>query len=203
MADNLTPVQVREYAGLVHQGGNNLLKIINQIMDLTKISAGRYDLRRMPVDAGSVLWLTRDVFLSRAAARNIEIDADACPVGLMADADESVFTAMVHSLVDNAVTFCTGSKITLSAHVTEAGIAVTVADDGGGVAPQDLARIQEPFEHAGHCEGSQHAKGAGLGLTLVKSFAELHGGWLELDSELGEGFRATITLPAAAAPTAS
>ena len=203
LADNLTPAQVREYAGLVHQGGNNLLKIINQIMDLTKISAGRYDLRRMPVDAGSVLWLTRDVFLSRAAARNIEIDADNCPVGLMADADEAVFTAMVHSLVDNAVTFTSGNKITLSAEVTEAGIAVTVEDNGGGVARQDLQRILEPFEHAGHCEGSQHAKGAGLGLTLVKAFAELHGGWLELESDLGEGFRATITLPLAASPTAS
>jgi len=204
LADNLTPAQVREYAGLVHQGGNNLLKIINQIMDLTKISAGRYDLRRTPVDAGSVLWLTRDVFLSRAAARNIEIDADHCPVGVMADADESVFTAMVHSLVDNAVTFTTtGGKITLSVEVTEAGIAVTVADNGGGVARQDLQRVLEPFEHAGHGEGSQHAKGAGLGLTLVKAFAELHGGWLELDSDLGEGFRATITLPAAPIPTAS
>ena len=203
LADNLSPAQVREYAGLVHQGGNNLLKIINQIMDLTKISAGRYDLRRMPVDAGSVLWLSRDIFLSRAAARNIEIDADNCPVGLMADADESVFTAMVHSLMDNAVTFTTGNKITLSAQVTEAGIAVTVADNGGGVARQDLQRVLEPFEHAGHCEGSQHAKGAGLGLTLVKSFAELHGGWLELESDLGEGFRATITLPLAASPAAS
>ncbi|HKU54111.1 MAG TPA: HAMP domain-containing sensor histidine kinase, partial [Rhizomicrobium sp.] len=167
------------------------------------ISAGRYDLRRMAVDAGSVCWLTRDAFLFRAAARNIEISADDCPVGLMADADESVFTAMVQSLVDNAVTFTTGDKITLSAHVTEAGIAVTVADNGGGIARQDLQRVLEPFEHAGHCEGSQHAKGAGLGLTLVKSFAELHGGWLELDSDLGKGFQATITLPPAAIPTAS
>jgi signal transduction histidine kinase len=203
MADSLSPAQVREYASLVHQGGNNLHKIINQIMDLTKISAGRYDLRRMAVDAGSVLWLTRDTFLSRAAARNIEIDADNCPVGLMADADEGVFTAMIHGLVDNAITFCTGSKVTLSAYITEAGVSVTIADNGGGVARQDLARILEPFEHAGHGEGAQHAKGAGLGLTLVKAFAELHGGWLELDSDLGEGFRATITLPAAAIPTAS
>ena len=83
LADNLSPAQIREYAGLVHQGGNNLLKIINQIMDLTKISAGRYDLRLTPVDAGGVLWLTRDIFLSRAAARGIDIDADRCPVGLM------------------------------------------------------------------------------------------------------------------------
>jgi cell cycle sensor histidine kinase DivJ len=172
-------------------------------MDLTKISAGRYDLRRMPVDVGSVLWLTRDIFLGRGEARNIAIDADGCPVGLMADADESVLTAMIHSLVDNAVTFTSGKTVTLSASATEAGIAVTVEDDGHGVPPEELQRILEPFEHAGRSEGSQHAKGAGLGLTLVKAFAELHGGWLELDSRHGEGFRATIMLPPASLPTAS
>jgi signal transduction histidine kinase len=197
LADNLSPAQIREYAGLVHQGGNNLLKIINQIMDLTKISAGRYDLRRMAVDTGGVLWMTRDTFLSRATARGITIDADLCPAGLMADVDESVLTAMIHNLLDNAVTFSSGNRITLSARATEAGVAVTVEDNGAGVAPEDLARIQEPFEHAGRSEGSEHAKGAGLGLTLVKAFAELHGGWLDLDSRLGEGFRATVTVPAA------
>jgi signal transduction histidine kinase len=110
---------------------------------------------------------------------------------------------MMHSLLDNAVTFTTGHRITLSAGASEAGITVTVEDDGAGVASEDLARIQEPFEHAGRGEGSEHAKGAGLGLTLVKAFAELHGGWLELDSRLGEGFRATITLPPVPLPTAS
>jgi signal transduction histidine kinase len=120
LADNLKPGQIREYAGLVHQGGANLLKIINQIMDLTKISAGRYDLRRMPVDAGAVLWLARDAFLHRATARGIAIDADNCPVGLMADADEAVLTAMVHSLLDNAVTFTTGKCITRSNTPVEA-----------------------------------------------------------------------------------
>ena len=203
LADKLSPDQIREYAGLVHQGGSNLLKIINQIMDLTKISAERYDLRRMPVDAGGVLWLAREAFMARAAGRGITIDADRCPVGLMADADEAVLTAMMNNLLDNAVTFSNGRNITLSACPSEAGIVLTVADDGAGVAPEDLARIQEPFEHAGHGEGSNHTKGAGLGLTLVKAFAELHGGRLELDSRRGEGFRATVTLPPAPLPAAS
>jgi len=197
LADDLGPGQIREYAGLVHQGGSNLLKMINQIMDLTKISAGRYDLRRGAVDAGGVMWLTREAFTQKAQARGITIDADACPVGLMADADETVFTAMMHSLVDNAVTFARGTVV-LSAALCEAGITVTVRDDGAGVAPEDLARIQEPFEHAGRGEGAEHSKGAGLGLTLVKAFAELHGGGLELSSEPGAGFCATVTLPAAA-----
>jgi cell cycle sensor histidine kinase DivJ len=203
MADNMSPAQIREYAGLVHQGGSNLLKIINQIMDLTKISAGRYDLHRTQVDAGGALWLARDAFVARAAARGILIDARRCPTGLMVDADESVFTVLVHSLLDNAVTFTSGRRITLSAAASEAGIAVTVEDDGEGVAPEDLARIQEPFEHAGRGEAAQHSKGAGLGLTLVKAFAELHGGWLELDSRPGHGFRATITLPQAQVSAAS
>jgi len=94
--------------------------------------------------------------------------------------------------------------ITLTAAATEGGIAVTVEDDGIGVPQEDLARILEPFEHGGgRSEGSEHAKGAGLGLTLVKAFAELHGGWLELDSKLGEGFKATVILPAAVPATAS
>ncbi len=195
LAGTLTPDQVREYAGLVHQGGCNLLKMINQIMDLTKIAAGRYDLHRAPLDAGGMLWLVRDSFGQRAGQRGIEIDADRCPVGLMVDADETVFTAMMHSLVDNAVTFTTGKRIALSVTQGAGGVAVTVADDGQGVSPDDLARIQQPFEHAGR--SSEHSKGAGLGLTLVKAFAELHGGRLELDSGAGRGFRATVILPPA------
>src|SRR5690606_7781015 len=198
LADSLGPDQIREYAGLVHQGGTNLLKMINQIMDLTKISAGRYDLRRTSVDAGGVLWLARDVFSASAQARGVTIDADRCPVGLMIDADEGVFAAMMHSLVDNAVTFTRpGGTVTLSAQPCSEGVCVTVEDDGPGVAPEDLARIQEPFEHGGRAEGAQHAKGAGLGLTLVKAFAELHGGQMVLSSQLGEGFRASVTLPSA------
>jgi two-component system cell cycle sensor histidine kinase PleC len=196
-ADSMTPAQIRDYAGLVNQGGSNLLKIINQIMDLTKISAGRYDLRRAAVDAGALMWRALDVFQNRAAARGLVIDASSCPIGLMADADETVLATMVHGLIENALTFCTGSRITLSVKADEAGIALTVADDGAGVAPESLARIQEPFEHAGGEEASQHSKGAGLGLTLVKALAELHGGWLELYSQPQEGFRATIQLPAA------
>lgn len=200
LADNLSPDQIREYAGLINQGGANLLKMINQIMDLTKISAGRYDLRRAPMDAGGVMWLTRDVFNARAAARGITIDAGRCPIGLLADADESVVTAMAHSLLDNAVTFAgDGATITLAVEQAGDGIAITVADDGPGVPPEDLERIQEPFEHAGRANGSQHSKGAGLGLTLVKAFAELHGGRLELDSQPGQGFTARIVLPAAGA----
>jgi cell cycle sensor histidine kinase DivJ len=196
-AEKLRPDQVREYAELVHQGGTNLLKIINQIMDLTKISAGRYELQRRALDVGAQMRLLRDEFQARAAARGIVITADDCPTGLVADADEAVFNAMMRNLVENAVTFTSGDRITLAATAGEGGIALTVQDNGVGVAPGDLARILQPFEHGGPGEGREHAKGAGLGLTLVAAFAELHGGRLYLDSGAGVGFCATVTFPPA------
>ncbi len=190
---------MREYAGLVHQGGNNLLKMINQIMDLTKISAGRYELRRARVDAGGLLWLARDVFQAKAQARGITIDADRAPVGLMVDADEAVLTAILHNLVDNAVTFAPERAVVrLEAVACPDGVAMSVADNGGGVVQADLARILEPFEHAsGGREGREHAKGAGLGLTWSRPLQScMAGGW-SWESAPGQGFKATIVLPTA------
>jgi signal transduction histidine kinase len=199
MAGRLSVEQVREYAVLIRQGGTNLLKIINQIMDLTKISAGRYDLHRAPVDVGALLWLQREAFSEQAAARALHIDANMCPIGLMADADESVLSAMLHGLIDNAVTHAgPGCRVMLSVMRRGGDVTIAVQDDGRGVAAQDLPRILEPFEHGGHGEGAHHTRGAGLGLTLIKAFAELHGGGLELASQPGQGFTARLTLPAAA-----
>jgi PAS domain S-box-containing protein len=194
LSDTLSPAQVREYAGLIHQGGTNLFKMVNQIMDLTKISAGRYDLRKMSVDAGSVLWLARESFRARAEAKAITIEVEDCPDGLLVESDENVFCGMVNALIDNALSFThQGGRVRLSADRRGDRVAVNVADDGPGVAEEDLKRILEPFEHAGPAQ--DHASGAGLGLTLVNAFAELHGGPLKIESAPGKGFRATLLMP--------
>lgn len=194
LSENLTPAQVREYAGLIHQGGRNLLKMVNQIMDLTKISAGRYDLRKVPVDAGSALWQAREGFTARAQSKSIAINADDCPPGLMVEADENVLGSMINGLIDNAVSFTQeGGVVALSVTARGDRIALTVIDNGPGVAQADIKRILEPFEHAGRAQ--DHASGAGLGLTLVHAFAELHSGVLEIESDTGKGFRATLLLP--------
>jgi signal transduction histidine kinase len=101
---------------------------------------------------------------------------------------------MVNALIDNAVSFTReGGAIKLSVTPRENMIAITIADNGPGVAVADLKRILEPFEHAGRAQ--DHASGAGLGLTLVNAFAELHCGALEIESASGKGFRATLLLP--------
>lgn len=195
MAERFGPGQVREYAGLIHAGGHNLLRLINQILDLTKIAAGKYEPRLARLDIGGALWIAKDSYGERAGARNIAIDADDCLVGLIGQVDETAFGQIVAQLMDNAVTFARGT-IMLSARAENGRIRFTVADDGQGVKAEDLGRILEPFEQVGRGT-TDHAHGAGLGLTLVKAFAELHGGALSLASDAGKGFAATVELPAA------
>jgi PAS domain S-box-containing protein len=192
MADDLKPAQVREYAGLVHQGGANLLRLVNQIMDLTKLAAGRYDLRSIRLDAGVAAMRAAQDFEEAARAKGITLDMTGCTPGLFVEADDHVFGSMMAHLLDNAVTFVhPGGTVRLSAQRSGGMVAVTVADNGPGVLPRDLERIQRPFEQAGAV--TEHAKGSGLGLTLVKAFAELHGGTLAIRSVHGEGFAATVT----------
>ena len=195
MADTLSPAQVREYAGFVHQGGANLLKRLGQTMDLARLSAGQYALSRAPLDADGVLWQARERFLVRAAEKAVTIETAAAP-GLALLADAHALAIMLDALLDNALRHTlAGGRITLSAARRDGGVRLCVADDGPGVAKSDLRRILEPFGHAGRPEAQDG--GAGLGLTLVRALAQCHGGWLSLDSSEGEGFRAAVVLPAA------
>ncbi len=193
LADRASPDQIREYAGLIHLGGNNLLRLLNQILDLTKISAGRYDLHCQAMDVGGSLWEAKERFEDRAGAKNIEIEAADCALAVVAD--ENAYTAMLNYLIENAVNFThPGGKVWLSAEQTDKLIRIIVTDNGPGVAESDLARILEPFEQGGRST-TDHEAGAGLGLTLVKAFSELHGGSLTVQSSPGKGFTATIELP--------
>ena len=197
MADGFTTAQVKEYAGLIHAGGHNLLKLINHILDLTKLAAGKFEPKHQRMDVSGALWIAKDQFAERAAAKRIEIDADACPVGLLADVDEAAFGQMVAQLMTNAVTFTPeGGRVMLSARRRDGRICLSVADNGPGVRAEDLDRILQPFEQGGRST-TDHEHGAGLGLTLTKAFAEAHGGALHIASEHGKGFTAVIELPAA------
>jgi signal transduction histidine kinase len=192
LADNLRVDQVREYAGLIHQGGVNLLRLVNQIMDLTKLAAGRYDLRRGPLDAAYLLRQAAEPHEDRAAARGIALEIAYCPPGVLIDADESVVTTMLGHLLDNALAFTQpGGHVRLSVQHEDGMIAIAVADNGPGLAATDIERILRPFEQAGAV--THHAEGSGLGLTLVKAFAELHGGALAIQTSPGEGFTARVT----------
>ncbi len=195
LADSASPDQIREYSGLIHTGGNNLLRMLNQIMDLTKISAGRYELNRQPLDAGLSLWSLKDRYDGAAGDKAIEIVVDDCANGLVVDVDETAYNTLLGNLVDNAVNFTPkGGRVHLHAARDGDRVCISVADNGPGVAETDLARILEPFEQGGRST-TDHSAGAGLGLTLVKAICELLGGTLTLQSKPGEGLTAIVTLP--------
>ncbi|MEJ1967161.1 MAG: PAS-domain containing protein [Rhizomicrobium sp.] len=197
MAERFGPDQVKEYATLIHAGGHNLLRLINQILDLTKLAAGKFEPRHQRIDVSGALWIAKDAYAERAAAKGIAIDADGCPVGLVAEVDEAAFGQMTAALMDNAVTFTpAGGTVTLSAWAKQGRIFLRIADDGPGVPAEDLVRILQPFEQGGRST-TDHAQGAGLGLTLTKAFAEVHGGALAIASEPGQGFAAILELPKA------
>ena len=116
---------------------------------------------------------------------------------LLVDADENALANMLGQLIDNAVNFTqTGGHIRVGAARHNKVVRFVVADNGPGVSADDLLRIQRPFEQAGRSM-TDHTNGAGLGLPLAQGLAELHGGKLTIASVLGEGFTATLELPAA------
>jgi signal transduction histidine kinase len=196
MSDRFTPEQAKEYADLIHSGGNNLLRLINHILDLTKIAAGRYELNRRMVDAGALAWNVKGNYAAMASIRQVDIDADGAPAGMLVYADEVAFETMVTQLVDNAVRFTqAGGQVRLSVLKSADKIKLVVSDNGPGVEAKDLERILRPFEQAGRAI-TEHTGGAGLGLTLTKAFAELHGGALQVESMPGNGLVATLELPA-------
>ncbi len=195
--ERFNPEQIGDYAGLIHAAGGNLLRLINQILDLTKIAAGRYTLHRAPVAVSSAFADARNAHAGRVQGKSLTVDDSHCAHDVYVDADGVVLTAIIGHLLENAVS-CTqpGGVIRLSADREDGFVRIGVSDNGPGVAADDLKRILEPFEQVRRSH-ADHDGGTGLGLPLVKAFAELHGGYLTLESTLGEGFAATIELPAA------
>jgi signal transduction histidine kinase len=194
---HFSSVQIGEYAGLIHVAGKNLLKLINQILDLTKIAARRFPLQLANVTVGGALWMAMDGARAKAEQKSISLTVGECEPDLMVRADENAFGNIVGQLIDNAVTFTqNGGTVCISAQRAHGFVRIVVADDGPGVSPEDLVRILEPFEQAARGI-DEHAQGAGLGLPLAKALIELHGGVFSVASTLGEGFTATIELPAA------
>lgn len=195
MARQFRPEQIEEYATLINQGGINLLKLLNQILDLTKIAAGRFELQRIAVDASAALLNAKSAHELKADAKAITFVTQACPPGVLVDADENAFNAILSHLVDNAVSFTQqGGRVELAVLAEEGWARIRVSDNGPGVAAEDLPRILRPFEQGGRGT-ADHSAGAGLGLTLVKGFVELHGGQLSIESAPGRGFTASVDLP--------
>ena len=184
-----------EYIDDIHGSGKHLLSLINDILDLSKIEAGRMELDlatfSVPEAIGNALTLIRE----RALRHGIELTASIDPAVGEISADERKFKQILLNLLSNAVKFTPeGGRIAVAARPGGGLIEVSVTDTGIGIAPKDQEAVFEEFRQVGQ-DYTRKAEGTGLGLALTRKFVELHGGKIRLKSEPGKGSTFTFTLP--------
>ncbi|MGQ4273941.1 ATP-binding protein [Terrihabitans sp. B22-R8] len=188
----LTPRQ-RDYAGHVLESSASLYTIINDILDLATIDAGAMELELDHVDVRAAVQFAVEGVRGRLADTRLTLEITIPnDIGTFI-ADEKRIRQVLFNLLSNAIGFSPeGEKVSLS--VTRQGevLFFTVSDNGPGIAPELLERVFDRFES--HTEGSRH-RGAGLGLSIVRSFVELHGGTVAIDSHPDQGTRVTCTFP--------
>jgi GAF domain-containing protein len=191
---SLNPKQ-EEYLADVLSSGRHLLTLINDILDLSKIEAGRMDLERGTFSLRTALENGVTMVRERASRHEIQLGLD---VGTELDeisGDERKVKQVIYNLLSNAVKFTPdGGRVDVSAAREDGHVRVVVRDTGIGIAPNDQERIFEEFSQVGR-DPERSREGTGLGLTLSKRFVELHGGRISVESAPGKGSAFTFTLP--------
>ena len=189
----------REYLGYITSSTNALLAIINDILDLATIDAGAMALNLGPVDIRKTMDAAAEGVRDRLVKDNLSLVINAGPEIGSFVADERRIRQILFNLLANAVGFSpAGSAVTLSAQRRADELVFSVTDKGPGIPADMKDRVFDWFET--HPLGSHH-RGAGLGLSIVRSFVELHGGTVTLDSAVGEGTTVTCTFPLGQVPT--
>jgi signal transduction histidine kinase len=184
-----------DYLKDIHESGKHLLSLINDILDLSKIEAGRMDLELSTFDLPAALSNAMTLVRERAQRHGIELTLKVDKKLGAFQADERKFKQIVVNLLSNAVKFTPdGGRVAVSAKMDTTHVEIAVKDTGVGIAPEDQAAVFEEFKQVGR-DYTKKAEGTGLGLALTKRFVELHGGEVRLESALGKGSTFTITLP--------
>ena len=183
-----------QYLKDIYASGTHLLSLINDILDLSKIEAGRMELEstefHLPTAIENALTLVRE----RAGRRSLGLQTNIDDRLGQIQADERKVRQVVLNLLSNAIKFTPeGGRIEVGAVPKDGFVEVSVSDTGTGIAPEDQEKVFEEFRQVG--TAAKKIEGTGLGLTLCRKFVELHGGRIWVKSELGEGSTFTFTIP--------
>ena len=184
-----------EYTDDILTSGRHLLSLINEILDLSKVEAGRMELELAAFDLPLAIDNARTFVRERATKHGINLDVTVDERLGNYVGDERKIKQILLNLLSNAVKFTPeGGRIGINARQADGSVEISVSDTGVGIAPEDQPKIFEEFRQVGS-DYTHKVEGTGLGLTLAKKFVELHGGKIWVESEVGKGSTFTFTLP--------
>jgi len=187
----------QEYAEVIQSSGQGLLSLIDEILDLSKIEAGKMELDRMNIKVDDIVFNMRSLFNPLAKERNLNFVIDkTADVPEFFHTDKMRLEQIIKNLLSNAIKFTTVGSVTLNISKNDklGALVFKVTDTGVGIAPEKQAMVFEAFQQA---DGSTRRKfgGTGLGLSISRELAKLLGGYIDLKSTEGEGSIFTLTLP--------
>ncbi|MDJ0948376.1 MAG: ATP-binding protein [Alphaproteobacteria bacterium] len=191
------PPPYDEYAGNIHYSGKLLLSLITDILDLSKIEAGKQKLNEDLLDINALVQSCERLVRVRAGMERIDLSASVAPDLPALLADERAVKQILLNLLNNGIKFTpAGGAVSVQAHLDPDGnMRLQVTDTGPGIPAAELEQVFAPFGQGGETI-TREKEGTGLGLTIVKALTELHGGRITLQSAVGEGTTATVTFPA-------
>jgi PAS domain S-box-containing protein len=185
----------RDYATDIHRSGEHLLSLINDLLDLSRIEAGKLELEDRQLDIGQVIDDVQRLFVGAAETADVQVEIRVAPELPVLMADQRAVRQMITNLLSNAIKFTdTGGRVIISALRNEDGLIVAITDTGAGFDQSDLDLVLAPFGRVDK-PMVRTVDGTGLGLPIVKNLIELHGGTFTLQSVPGEGTTATLCFP--------
>jgi len=190
-------VRYSEYAELIQRAGRHLLSLINDILDMSKIEAGKFDLQHQSLDIREVIRECLDLMAERARDRAVALVEDMQNAQLWVDADHRALKQILLNLLSNAIKFTPrDGTVTVGARYAQDRLVLWVQDTGVGIPPDQLSRLGNPFVQIRSSAGASH-EGTGLGLALVRALVELHRGTLKIESTPGRGTTVSVIMPIA------
>ncbi|HTW36405.1 MAG TPA: ATP-binding protein [Rhizomicrobium sp.] len=184
-----------EYARLINESGGHLLELINGILDMSKIEAGKFDLSEELFDLNEVMTQAVRFVKLQSDRKGVALKASVSPETASIFADKRAVKQILVNLITNGVKFTPrGGEVRVVAARAAEGVVLAVSDTGVGIGPADLKRLGRPFEQV-EGEHVRSQEGTGLGLALVKALSALHGGEVTIGSTLGEGTTVAVVLP--------
>lgn len=189
------PARYAEYADLIHESGQHLMDLIGDVLDMSKIEADKYELVEESFDIAEIIAISTKLMRLQAEEAGLSLTVDAMDGPIMVKADRKALRQILLNLLSNAVKFTPdGGAVVVMTRASGNKLVLAVGDSGVGIDPSEAERLGQPYTQAASARETDK-RGTGLGLSLVRALAELHGGKMSISSRKGQGTTVSVSLP--------